>query len=136
MIFMEKELINVQLSVEVNNETVLAHLTFQNKSGKNIYLNKQVMYDNGAIRNNYFKIENSKGERTRYLGMMANCTRLPEEYLQLEDGEIVKSTISLKEAYELKEGENYQIQYYAYNPSYLEEQRITKMQSNKVEISY
>jgi hypothetical protein len=133
---MEKNLINVQLSVEVKNETVLAHLSFQNKSGKNIYLNKQVMYHGGFVRNNYFKIENSNGMKTRYLGMMANCTRMPDEYLQLGSEEIIKSTISLKEAYELKEGENYQIQYYAYNPSYLEEQRITKMQSNKVEISY
>ena len=136
MIFMEKDLISVQLSVEVKNETVLAHLTFQNKSGKHIYLNKQVMYNNGEVRNNYFKIENSKGIRTRYLGMMANCTRMPDEYLQLEADEIIQSTISLKEAYELKEGENYQIQYYAYNPSYKEEQGITKMQSNKVKISY
>lgn len=133
---MENELISVHLSVEVKNGTVLAHLTFQNKSGKDIYLNKQVMYNNGEVRNNYFKIENSEGIKTRYLGMMANCTRMPDEYLQLGSEEIVKSTISLKEAYELKDGESYVIQYYAYNPSYLEEQKITKMQSNKVEITY
>lgn len=133
---MEKDLISVQLSVEIKNEKVLAHLTFQNNSGKNIYLNKQVMFYNGFVRNNYFKIENSKGVKTRYLGMMANCTRMPNEYLQLGSDEIIKSTISLKEAYELKDGESYMIQYYAYNPSYLEEQRITKMQSNKVELSY
>ncbi len=41
---MMNDVIDVQLSVELRNKIVLAHLTFQNKSEKNIYLNKQVMY--------------------------------------------------------------------------------------------
>jgi hypothetical protein len=134
---MEVDIIEVTLSVEVLNKSVVANLTFRNKSERNIYANKQVMYYNGRVRNDYFEIRKGKDENVRYLGVMANCTRLPDEYIRLEPGGIIKSSISLEKSYELKEGEDYRIQYYAFNPSFQEEQQpLIEMQSNKVEISY
>ena len=133
---MEMDEIEVKLSVE-KNEAVIAHLIFRNKSGKSIYLNKQVMYYNGWVRNNYFEIKNSNGIRIGYLGIMANCTRMPDEYLLLQPDEEVSSAISLNECYKLKKGESYKIKYYAFNPSFKQEQQQSmEMQSNQVEILY
>lgn len=133
---MEMDVIEVKLSIE-KNEAVIAHLIFQNKSGKSIYLNKQVMYYNGWVRNNYFEIENSNGVRISYLGIMANCTRMPDEYLLLKPDEEVSSAISLKEWYKLTKGESYKIKYYAFNPSFKQgQQQSMEMQSNQVEILY
>jgi hypothetical protein len=135
---MEKEFnVEVKLSVEIINKEVKAHLSFQNKSGSSILLNKQVMYYGGEVFNNYFKIEDSKGVRIDYLGVMANCIRIPEEYIQLDPGEATNSIIPLEKYYELKEGEMYNIQYSAFNPSYKGESwGLMEMQSNNVKISY
>ena len=131
-------LIEVKLSVE-KNEAVIAHLVFRNKSEKSIYLNKQVMYYDGQVRNDYFVIEDSDGDEIDYLGMMANCTRTPDEYILLQPGEEISSAISLKEFYELKKGNDYKVQFDAINPGFKEEERQQKsmeMTSNKVKISY
>lgn len=135
---MEKEFnVEVKLSVEIINKGVNAHLSFQNKSGSSILLNKQVMYYGGEVFNNYFKIEDTKGVRIDYLGVMANCIRTPDEYIQVAPGETINSTIPLEKFYELKEGEMYKIQYSAFNPSYKGESwGLMEMQSNRVKISY
>jgi hypothetical protein len=133
---METDVIEVQLSVE-KNEAVMAHLIFKNKSGRSIFLNKQVMYFNGEVRNNYFEIEKSNGVRVSYLGFMANCTRMPDEYVLLQPEEEISSAVSLKEWYKLIKGENYIVRYYAFNPAMKQaESQLMEMQSNQVEISY
>ena len=133
---METDVIEVKLSIE-ENEAVNAHLNFRNKSGKSIYLNKQVMFYDGQVRNNYVEIKNSDDVRVSYLGMMANCTRIPDEYILLQPNDEISSVISLKEWYRLTKGESYKIQYYAFNPAFKQEkQQSMEMQSNQVEISY
>lgn len=134
---METDVIEVKLSVEISNTSLIAHLSFRNKSEKNIYANKQVMYYDGRVLNDYFEIRNSKGVKIRYLGVMSNCTRMPDEYIPLGPGETINSSVLLNEAYEIKEGASYKIQYDALNPSFKQEQQpLIEMQSNKVEISY
>ena len=129
--------VEVKLSVEVKNKEVLAHLDFKNKSENSILLNKQVMYYDGVVRNNYFEIMDIKGEEVDYLGVMANCTRTPDEYIQLGPGETINSTIPLDKFYELKEGGKYKVQYCAFNPSFKDENwGLMEMESNKVKISY
>jgi hypothetical protein len=134
---METDIIEVTLSVEVLNKSVVANLIFRNKSERSIYANKQVMYFDGRVKNDYFEIRNSKGIKIRYLGVMSNCTRMPDEYILLKPDEIINSSISLEKSYELKEDESYTIKYYAFNPSFQQEQQqLIEMQSNKVEIFY
>jgi hypothetical protein len=137
---MEKDFnVDVKLAIEVKNKSVLAYLNFQNKSEKNILLNKQVTYYDGRVRNDYFEIKDSRGVCVDYLGVMSNCTRMPDEYIQLGPGETINSTIPLDEFYELKlkEGKKYKVQYCAYNPSAKDEYwGLMEMESNKVVISY
>jgi hypothetical protein len=133
---MEKDIIEVKLSVEVLEKSVVAHLIFRNKSERNIYANKQLMYYDGWILND-FEIKHSKDIKIRYLGVMSNCTRMPDEYIQLGPGETINTKIVLNEAYELKEGESYKVQYDAFNPSFeQEQQQLIEMQSNIVQVSY
>lgn len=129
-------MIEVKLSIE-NNEAAIAHLIFRNKTEKSVYLNKQVMFYNGEVRNNYVEIKNNNGARVSYLGMMANCTRMPDEYLLLQPGEEISSAISLNQWYKLAKGQDYSVQYYAFNPAFKQEQQPSmEMQSNTVKISY
>ena len=133
---MGKDLIEVQLSVEIKDGTVIAHLFFWNKSEKKVYLNKQTMYYNGVVRNSYFEIMNSENIKTAYLGIMANCIRKPEEFVELDPGGKIYSSIQLNNIYRLIKGDNYNIQYSAFNPSFSEDQKLMQMESNKVEITY
>jgi hypothetical protein len=133
---MKHDLIEVQLSVEIKNETVIAHLFFQNKSERKIYLNKQLIYDDGIVRNNYFEITSNTNNEADYLGIMANCIRKPEEFVELKPDEKIHTSIQLNEYYELIKGCKYNVQYSAFNPSFSEDQELLEMQSNKVEMSY
>jgi hypothetical protein len=133
---MESNLIDVHLSVEIKEEALVAHLNFQNKSTKKVYLDKQTIYYKGEVRNNYFEIYSNDEEEIDYLGMMANCELLPENFVELEPGKDLKTTIQLNEFYKLDKGDKYSIQYYACNPSFIKEQQLMQMESNKVEITY
>lgn len=133
---MENDLIEVQLSVDTKKEIIEAYLIFQNKSGKKIYLDKQTIYYNGVVRNNYFEITSKDNDEVDYLGIMANCIRKPEEFVELGLGEKIYSSIQLSDFYKLIKGDKYNIQYSAFNPSFSEDQKLMLMESNKVEIVY
>jgi len=133
---MESELIDVQLTAELKDEKVIAHLTFCNKSEKKVYLNKQMMYYNGEVRNDYLEITGDNDVIADYLGMMANCTREPDEFVELAPGEKINASFPVSEFYKLAKGNKYRIQYTAFNPSFLKEQQLIEMQSNEVEITY
>jgi hypothetical protein len=133
---MEIGLIDVHLTVEIKNGKVIAQLSFCNRSEKKVYLNKQTMYYNGEVRNDYLEITGDDDVKSDYLGIMANCTRQPDEFVLLEPGEKINASIPLNEFYNLAKGKKYAIQYNAFNPSYLKEQQMIEMQSNIVEVIY
>jgi hypothetical protein len=133
---MRTDLIEVKLTVE-QSEAIIAYLTFRKKSEKSIYLNKQVSYYDGRVKNNYFEINNSKWAGISYLGPVMNCTRMPDEYILLQAGEEISSSISLKDWYRLTKGDTYNIRYYAFNLGFKEEQQqLVEMKSNEEKISY
>src|SRR5687768_17731724 len=130
---MESGSIDVQLAVEIKHEKVIADLIFCNKSEKKVYLNKQMMYFNGEVRNDYLEITSDDDDfEPDYLGIIANCTREPDEFISLGPGEKIKASIRLDEFYKLVKGNKYRIQYNAFNPSFLKEQEMMEMQSNEV----
>ena len=133
---MENNLIEVQLSVEEKMDKIIAHLFFKNKSEKEVYLDKQTIYYNGIVRNNYFEIINKDDVEVDYTGRMINCTLLPEDFIELAAGEEISSSVQLSDFYKMDKGDKYIIQYYAFNPSFLKDHQLMKMESNKVEISY
>lgn len=133
---MEAGLIEVHLTAEIKDEKVIAHLTFCNRSEKRVYLNKQTMYYDGEVRNDYLEVTGADNIKSDYLGVMANCIREPEEFVVLKPGEKINTSIPLSEFYKLVRGNKYRVQYNAFNPSFLKEQQLMEMQSNEVEIVY
>jgi hypothetical protein len=133
---MEENLIDVHLSVEIKEEAMVAHLYFKNNSNKKVHLHKQTIYYNGEVRNNYFEIYNKDEEEMDYLGVMKNCTLRPEDFVELAPGEKLNSTIQLNDYYKIYKGDIYNVRYYAFNPSFLNQQQLMHMESNKVEITY
>lgn len=133
---METNLIDIKLSIEKKENDIIANLLFYNSSPGKIYLEKQTIYFNNEVRNNYFEIFDEDAIEVDYKGIMAKRVILPEDFLEVNPGEEIKSSIPLEKFYELKKGSKYKIQYFAYNPSYLKEQDLFEMQSNAVEVNY
>jgi hypothetical protein len=133
---MDSNSIQVKLSVEQNDNAIIAHLVFRNNSVRKILLDKQTIYYDGEVRNNYFEIRNDANKEVSYRGRMINCTLLPEDFIELAEGDEIKSSIPLNEFYKMAQGNKYVIQYYAFNPSPEKGAELIEMQSNSVKISY
>jgi hypothetical protein len=133
---METKLVDVGLTVEAKGDLLMAHLLFKNVSLKKIHLEKQTIYFNNEVRNTYFEIADSDGIEVDYTGMMAKRLILPEDFVEVNPGGIIKATIPLNEFYEVTKGNKYSIRYYAFNPGYMKEQELMEMVSNEVKVVY
>jgi hypothetical protein len=133
---METSLIDIKLSIEKKDNSIVANLFFYNSSPEKLYLEKQTIYFDNEVRNNYFEIFDEKETEVDYTGIMAKRLISQEDFIELKPGESIKSSIPLDKYYELNKGSKYIIKYFAFNPSYLKEQSLMQMQSNPVEITY
>ena len=133
---MEEKVIDIQLSIDVIQEDAVACLSFSNMSSNKYFLDQQTICYNNIVRGAYFKIRNEKGKDVDYEGMLVSRDIDPDYFLALNPGEIYKAEIKINELYTLKKGKKYTIQYSAFNPSYLKEQKLTIMQSNVIEFVY
>ena len=68
--------------------------------------------------------------------MMAKRKIEPEDFILLEADEKIKTDIIINNAYDLLPNRKYKIQYHAFNPTYINEQKLMELQSNIVEITY
>jgi hypothetical protein len=59
-----------------------------------------------------------------------------EDFIGVGPGEVIENNISLGKVYKVNRGNVYTIQYYAYNPSYMEKSELMKLESNIVEVAY
>ena len=132
---MSNVLPEINLSIEKTLDDLIAHLTFYNNTGCDVYLDKQTICLNAELQRNLFSILEQK-KRIEYVGMMVKRDVEPEDFIVLSSGQKRKISVLLNEGYELKKGRKYSIQYIAFNPPYLEKQSLMKMESNKVEIFY
>lgn len=133
---MTEKFVDIELSASVNNNTLIAELVFSNKTGKKLFLDKLTICHNNKVKNNLFKVLDKNNNRVDYTGMMLKRFITPDDFLAIEPGEEIKSSIALDEVYKVIKGNKYTIQYYAYNPSYEDVSGLEKLESNKVEISY
>lgn len=133
---MKEKIIDIQLAVDIIQEDAVASISFSNMSSKKYFLDQQTICYNNIVRGAYFKIKNEKGKDVDYEGMLVSRDIDPDYFLMLNPGEVYKAEIKLNELYTLKKGKKYTIQYSAFNPSYLQEQELTRMQSNVTEFVY
>jgi hypothetical protein len=132
---MNEILPEINISIEKRQDGLVAHLTFFNNTNNDLYLDQQTICSDIKLQRNLFSILEQK-KRLEYVGMMVKRVVEPEDFIVLNSGQKIETSVLLNEGYELKKGRKYSIQYIAFNPSYLELQDLMKMESNKVEVLY
>ena len=133
---MNKNLVNVQLSVAIEEGRMIGYLQFTNSTSQKIYLDEQTICFYKKTYGNIFLIKDEGGGLVGYAGAKVKRDINPDYFQSLNPGEQIKTSVELSEVYEVKEGHKYTIQYCANNPPYKNEQKSMEMQSNKVEIIY
>lgn len=128
--------IDIRLSVEVNNEDVIADVIFNNNTSDVIYLDSWTICEDSVIRSNIFSIVDENDRHAFYLGIIVNRKVLPEDFIALKPGESIQTKITLNKDYELVKGHKYFIRFCAYNPTFPDKQPRLELLSNKVEITY
>ncbi|WP_207515222.1 hypothetical protein [Longitalea luteola] len=133
---MEKTFADVQLDVEVRGEIMLAHLIFTNSTSDKIYLDTKTICTSGKTRRNIFKIMSADNEKVKYTGMMEKRIVVPEDFIPLDSGDEIRTSVELNQVYKINKGSKYIIQYSVYHPSYLDEGPLNKLVSNSIEVIY
>jgi hypothetical protein len=131
-------LFNVQLVIEVKGNTLEACLVFVNKTSTDLYLDGMTLCWKNIIDRNVFVIKDRNGKKVGYTASIKNRDVGPEDFLLLKKGEQFRSVVCINDAYDVRMGENYKIQYYTYNPSSYDPKDTTliKMESNVVEVAF
>jgi hypothetical protein len=132
---MNQILPEINLSLEKQQDNLIAHLVFLNNTENDLYLDRQTICFDSELQRNLFSIVNGN-KKLDYIGMMVKRDVEPEDFIILNSGQKKETSVVLNEGYKLSIGKKYSIQYIAFNPPYLEVQELMKMQSNRVEISY
>lgn len=125
----------INLSIEKQNDELIAHLTFFNNSDNDLYLDRQTICLGFELQRNLFSVLEQK-KRLEYVGRMVKRDVEPKDFIVLNSGQKKETNVLLNEGYGLKKGRKYSIQYVAFNPPYLKLQELMKMESNKVDCLY
>jgi hypothetical protein len=128
--------IDIKLSIETSGKSLIAHLLFFNATHKRFYLDKHSICFDGKFTRNVFAIIDDQYAKVNYIGETVNRFIGPEEFIWLEVGEYVKTTVTINDGYKLKRGKRYLIQYSVYNLAYMSEQEVIRIESNKVAVIY
>jgi hypothetical protein len=140
MFFMQNNTINVSIDVQLKIETreseLVAHLLFSNNSSGKIFLDTWTICSDDVFRREIFSITDENNNEVPYSGMMVKRDVLPEDFIVLNNGDKIETSITLNRGYKLIKGKKYIIQYQAFIPTFLKEQLLMEMQSNKVEVVY
>lgn len=128
--------VNVNLEVNIKENEMLAHLIFSNNTLNRIYLDTKTICANGQTRRNIFNITDAENNKVNYIGILEKRFVVPEDFIVLESGSKIETNIPLNEVYRLNKGRKYFIQYSVYQPSYKDEQEVSKIESNMVEVVY
>jgi hypothetical protein len=129
--------IEVNLSIELVDDIVIANVLFTNNSSEDkIYLDTITICVDDVFRNNIFSITDENGKHVLYSGMMGKRMVLPEDFIELEPGESIQTKITINNGYDLVKGQKYFIRFCANNPTFSGKQPRLDLFSNKVEITY
>ncbi|WP_207514579.1 hypothetical protein [Longitalea luteola] len=128
--------INLQLSIEVNNDDVIANVNFLNNSSTILYLDYWTIGLNKTLTNSIFSIRDENNKHVLYSGAMAYRKIVPEDFIPLNPGESINTRIIVNRDYEIIKGHTYKVFFCAYNPTFPDKQPRLELQSNIVEFVY
>ena len=133
---METKKIDVQLSIEVNDEIMRAHLIFTNVISEKLYLDTWATFVDNKARKDYFVMTDENNAEVKYVGIMVKRIFKAEDFKELKAGEKVSAYIDLEKDYRLEKGKRYLVKYSTFHPSTLNGTGIMKLESNTVEVAY
>ncbi len=133
---MKTKSVDINLSLEVINEEVMANVRFCNESDNIVYLDSWTLCMDDVFRGSVFSIAYDNDMRAMYSGMMVNRLVLPEHFIELGTGESINALITINKGYKLVKGKKYSIRFCAINPACPGKQQSMELWSNKVEIVY
>lgn len=123
--------------MEIKNDLLVARTTFENNSSGVIHLDGMTLGVNGELKRKVFSINGKSEQQALYTGPIQKRIVRPEEFVSIQVGGSITTSLVLNSAYDLRKGNNYTIEYNAYNPqSFNEGDPLIKMISNKVTVSY
>jgi hypothetical protein len=130
------KLLNINLSIEVINDDVIATVVFSNNSHHICYLDIWTIGMHSTLTNSVFSVIDEERNYVPYYGMMGSRKIAPEDFIALKKGESVQTKIVINNDYKLIKGKKYIIKFCAYNPTLPGIQSRLELLSNKVEITY
>ena len=131
---MDISFIKVELSVAKKDRKIFANLTFSNNSFEIVSLDKLRICHGNKIQNSLFKIFDEKKRMIDYDGPMVKRFITAEDFIMIDPGQKIETSVQLDNVYELKIGKKYTIQYSAYLNNNLKDSGIEKIESNVVEV--
>lgn len=134
--FIQTKPIDIKLILEPTPKSLIAHLHFFNATHKRFYLDKHSICFTGKFTRNIFAIIDDHYIKVPYTGETVNRLVLPEEFIWLEVGDYIKTSVAVNEGYKIKKGRRYVVQYAVYNLAYMSEQEVMRIESNKVAVVY
>ncbi|WP_143774010.1 hypothetical protein [Niastella vici] len=128
----------VQMSIVIKDEVMEACLLFENNMPDTIYLDGMTLCWKNKIERDMFVIIDKSGNEVDYIESIKNREIKPEDFVQLNKGDQFKAIVNINEAYDLRKGEKYTVQYSAYNPSSYDpdDHMLIKMESDVVDVIY
>jgi hypothetical protein len=133
---METKFIEVELSVSIKDRKVLANLIFSNNTVELVSLDKLRICHGNKLLNSLFIILDEKNRRIDYAGPMVKRFITAEDFINIDPGQKIETSVELDDAYKLKNGKKYTVQYSAYLNNNLKDSEIEKIESNVVEVAY
>ncbi|MSN25150.1 MAG: hypothetical protein GJV46_04695 [Geobacter sp.] len=133
---MPTNIIDVRLSVNIVQQSVLASLDFINKSKEIIYINKINGCLNGVINNDVFSLETEDGP-IEYTGVLAKRSRPGlEDVVALEPGENISTVVDLNKAYAFLPNTNIYKLYYSAFHQFPDRPGFISLKSNVISFTY
>jgi hypothetical protein len=126
-----KQPLYIQIKTILKAKELWVNLTFSNQSKQPIYLNKLDIGMSPRLMNKLFLVKEG-GQEIAYTGVMVK-RRTPtlEDFVLLEPGKSVKTSIRLDQSYAFKPGQHrYVIQYSHYHGSPKDESILNEFTSN------
>jgi hypothetical protein len=128
--------LNIDLSIEVVNDNVIAVVIFSNNLSNIVYLDGWTIGIHEILNRSVFHVTDVNDNVVPYYGMMASRIVTPEDFISLNPKERIQTKITVNKDYNLVKGQKYIIRYSAYNPACPGKQPNLELRSNKVEITY
>ena len=127
---------NITLSVEVNNDDLIANLLFLNDTKETFYLDSWTSGMHKILTNEVFEITDENNNPVEYGGLMGKRIIVADDFVSLEPGKSINTKVILNKDYELVKGVSYNVKYLGYQPYCPDIQESKELHSNTVEITY